>query len=308
MAKHWHRWARRQGISCYRLYDRDIPDVPLAIDWYEGRVVIGQYRRPHIRTEVEQRNWLDAMTHIVSQVLDVPRENVVLKGGARPAVEKTPKAQLRPAPVELHEGDLRFEVRLAGSHDPGLDIDRRILRGLLRAEAAGKRFLNLFAHTGTCTVAAAAGGAIETTSVEASRGLLAWAERNIRLNPIAVGAERSARHELICQDPIEFVRQLDPAAPPRFDLAFVEPPSFDGKRRAGTWNVQDGHAELLNRLLECMSLGGRIYFVTKFRRLKLHTTQIPGAKIHEITRQTVPPDFRNKKIHRAWSIVRTMGE
>jgi 23S rRNA (guanine2069-N7)-methyltransferase / 23S rRNA (guanine2445-N2)-methyltransferase len=308
MAKHWHRWARRQGIACYRLYDRDIPDVPLAIDWYEGHAVIGRYRRPHNRTEIEQRNWLDAMAQIVSQVLDVPSEKVTFKGGSSAAAEQGAKHQIRAAAVEVHEVNLRYEVRLAGSQHTGLELDRRILRGLLRAEAAGKRFLNLFARTGTSTVAAAAGCATETTTVETSRGLLAWAERNIRLNTIAVGSQRSVRHELVCQDPIEFVRQLDPADGARFDLACVEPPGFDGKRRAGVWNVQDGHVELLNRLLECMSPGGRIYFVTTFRRLKLHAGQIRAAKIHEITRQTVPPDFRNKKIHRAWSIVRTADD
>ena len=104
---------------------------------------------------------------------------------------------------------------------------------------------------------------------------------------------------------MEFVRDFDVARHEPFGLAIIEPPGFDGKRRDGVWNVQDGHVELLNRVLAMMAPGGKIYFVTTFRRLTLRAAEIGVATMREITRQSVPPDFRNKKVHRAWTLIRT---
>ncbi len=298
MAKHWHRWARRQGITCYRLYDRDVAEVPLAIDWYEGRLVITEHARPHGRTEIEHDAWLARMVGLASQTLQVADERMTVVSRSRQATGRHERRQL-PQFVEVHEGDLRFLVHLGASQETGLPLDQRILRGMLRAEAAGKRVLDLFARSGARTVAAASGGASSTTTVEGSRALADWAGRNLERS-----VAQSAKQRLICQDPLEFVRDLNPAAGPQFDLAIVEPPGFGGKRREGMWNVQDGHVELLNRLLECMPPGGKIYFLTTFRRLTFHAAQIRGATVREITRQTVPPDFRNKKVHRCWTLVR----
>ena len=151
MAKHWHRWARRQGITCYRLYDRDVPAVPLAIDWYEGRVVMRQYRRAHGRTQIEDRVWLDELARTVAEVLQVPAGHVTLRELSGNA--SSPRREHRPL-VTVHESEMKFEVDLSGQGPTGLDLDRRMLRSRVRTEAAGKRFLELFARSGTFTVAA----------------------------------------------------------------------------------------------------------------------------------------------------------
>jgi 23S rRNA (guanine2445-N2)-methyltransferase / 23S rRNA (guanine2069-N7)-methyltransferase len=191
---------------------------------------------------------------------------------------------------------MRFEVR-PGSRRNGLPLDRRELRSMVRDQAAGKRVLELFAGTGALSVASLVGGAASVTAVEASRGLAAWTEANLRLN----GGTTGNAH-VVCQDPLEFVRSLPTAGEAPFDLIVVEPPSFGGKRRAGVWNVQDGHAELIGGLLGVLAPGGRIYFMTTFRRLKFQAERISHARAHEITRQTIPPDFRDKKVHRAWVV------
>lgn len=296
MAKHWHRWARRQGITCYRLYDRDVPAVPLAIDWYEGHVVMRQYRRAHGRTQIEDRVWLDELTRTVAEVLQVPPGNVTLRGWA---LEVTSARREQRPLVRVCESEMTFEVDLSGQGPTGLDLDRRMLRSRVRGEATGKRFLELFARSGTFTVAASVGGASATTSVSGGRASVAWVERNLRANDLL-----DAPHELICQDPVEFVRSLAESGDEAWDLAVVEPPNFDGRRSPGVWNVQDGHVELLNGLLKSITPGGRIYFLTKFRRLKLHADELAGATVRELTRQTVPPDFRNKRVHRVWSITK----
>jgi 23S rRNA G2069 N7-methylase RlmK/C1962 C5-methylase RlmI len=300
MARHWHRWARRQGITCYRVYDRDIPEIPLAIDWYEGQLSIAEYDRPHSRTEIEHRDWLERMVELIANVLDVPRDQIAMhtKKGINPIFRNG----TYPLFVQEAGLQLQFEVHM-DAKETGLDLDHRILRGMLRAEATGRRFLNLFARAGTHGVAAAVGGASETVCVGASQGMLDWTQRNFQLNRLS-----TAQHRLVCQDPVAYVRNLDPAAGPQFDLVFVEPPSFDGKRREGVWNVQDGHVELVNRLLACLSPGGKIFFVSRFRRLTFHADQIRGASVREITRQTLPPDFRNKKVHRSWVLIRTDEE
>lgn len=149
------------------------------------------------------------------------------------------------------------------------------------------------------TVALAAGGAASTVTVEKSPGLVSLAERNFDLNGLPTD-----NHILIGQDPLEFMAQLDPLGLPTFDLIVVEAPGFDGKRREGIWNIQEGHVALLDRLLSRTSTGGRIYFITPFRRMTLRTEDFPATRVREITRQTIPPDFRDQKVHRAWLLVR----
>jgi 23S rRNA (guanine2445-N2)-methyltransferase / 23S rRNA (guanine2069-N7)-methyltransferase len=295
MAKHWHRWARRQGLTCYRLYDRDIPEIPLSIDWYDGRLLITEHTRPHNRTELEHRAWLRGMVDLIAQILEVPQDRIATRATKGTGVIMN---DLRPLCFEVQEAALTYRVDLAGSV-AGLDLDQRIVRTMLRGEAAGKRVLNLFARSGAQSVAAAAGGATSSVSVDASSKMIDWIRDNLRLNQFP-----AASHATICQDPLEYAADLDPADSP-FDLVIVEPPSFDGKRREGIWNVQDGHVDLLNHLLQCVTPAGKIYFLTRFRRLTLHADQIVGGSAREITRQTVPPDFRNNKVHRAWVLIRS---
>jgi 23S rRNA (guanine2445-N2)-methyltransferase / 23S rRNA (guanine2069-N7)-methyltransferase len=298
MARHWRRWFSRQNVDCFRVYDRDVPGVPLAIDWYAGHVLISPYERPHGRTQIEQTAWLEQIVGLAAEGLDVPRSKVLLRAGDAGAAGGGPRAE-GTRMLTVHEGPLAFDVRLDPSKETGLAIDRRDLRKLLYDDAPECRALDLFARAGTATVAMALGGATSTKSVEASTGWTAWAKRNWKLNDMS-----SAVHRIVCQDPLEFVAQLDPAEGPQFDLALVEPPGFDGQRRAGVWNVQDGHVELLNQLLACMAPHGRIYFVTTFRRFKLDAPQLCCASVREITRRTIPRDIRDKKAHRSWLIFR----
>jgi 23S rRNA (guanine2445-N2)-methyltransferase / 23S rRNA (guanine2069-N7)-methyltransferase len=298
MVRHWRRWFGRQNVDCYRLYDRDVPGVPLAIDWYGGHVLISPYERPHGRTQIEQSSWLERLIQLAADTLEVPRSKITLRARDERAAGGRPRGE-RTRMLTVYEGPLSFAIRVDPSKETGLALDRRHLRGLLYNGAAECHALNLFARAGTATVAMALGGAASSISVEASTGWTAWAQRNWRLNEMS-----SAVHRIRCQDPLEFVAQLDPADGPQFDLAIVEPPGFDGQRRAGVWNVQEGHVELLNQLLACMAPRGRIYFVTTFRRFKLDASQLRAASAREITRRTIPRDIRDKKAHRCWLIRR----
>ena len=182
-ARHFRRWPTRLGITCYRLYDRDVPEVPLAVDRYEDCLHIAEYERPHEHTPAEHGDWLDLMKRTAGEVLEIPVANIFLKRRERqhgPAQYQRVAEQGRTAVVS--EGGLRFEINLSDYIDTGLFLDHRITRGMVREAAAGKRLLNLFAYTGSFTVYAAAGGAAETVSVDLTAPHLDWAQRNLALN------------------------------------------------------------------------------------------------------------------------------
>ena len=297
MARHWHRWARRQNITCYRLYDRDVPGVGVSIDWYEGQVVIGEAKRTDGRTDVEHELWLRRIKEVVAQTLDVSILDVWLARSrgqnAFDAKQESWKA------ADVHEDGLTFRIRL-GAASPGLPLDRRLLRRMVRQQAAGKRVLDLYARAGTFAVAAAAGGASSITAVDLSPTALAWTRTNLGLN-----APAAKKESLVDADPLAFVESLDSARGPQFDLAIVAPPSSGVAPQPGKWNAHEEEAALVERLLGSMSAGGTIYLVTANRRFKLSADAFPGSQVREITRQSVPPDFQDKKIHRAWTIVKS---
>jgi 23S rRNA G2069 N7-methylase RlmK/C1962 C5-methylase RlmI len=195
----------------------------------------------------------------------------------------------------VHEGGLKFEVNLSDYVDTGLFLDHRITRSMVRDAADGRRFLNLFAYTGSFSVYAAAGGAVSTRTVDLSNTYLDWARRNMTINGFD-GPE----HDFVRSDILEFLdRDRD-----TYDLAVVDPPTYSrSKRTEQDWDVQRDHVELLHRLFARMNPGGIVYFSTNFRRFKFDESQFSGLMIREISKQTIPPEYRNQRIHRCWRLV-----
>ncbi len=298
-AKHLRRWPSRRGITCFRLYERDIPEIPLIVDRYEDYLHITEYERPHDRDPAQHANWLDLMAETAGLALDVPKQHVFFKRRSRQRGktqhEKVAATNQR---VEVHEGGLNFFVNLADYVDTGLFLDHRITRQLVRESAAGKSFLNLFAYTGAFTVYAAAGGAKQTVSVDLSRTYIEWAQANMRANGFS-GDE----HAFVVSDAQTFLRK-HPAGE-AYDVVVFDPPTFsNSKRTEADWNVQTDAIPLLLELLPLVRKGGVVYFSNNFRRFKFDPCQIPASEVHEISKQTVPEDFRNRRIHRCWRIVR----
>lgn len=304
MGKHWRKWARRQGIACFRLYDRDIPDVPLVIDWYEGQLHVAEFVRPHDRSEAEHRVWLDFIVRAAAEALGVdPDSQTYLKRRQRQRGKSPYERQDAAAGDvrEVHEGGHKFLVNLSDYLDTGLLLDHRQTRAMVAADAAGKRFLNLFGYTGSFTVYAAAGGAAATTTVDLFNTDLNWARQNMRLNGFT-----GAAHQFVREDAVAFLRHRAARHEPPFDLAVAAPRTFPHSQRpADAWNVQQDHAEFLHLLLEQMAPGGKIYFSTNLHRFKLDEEALRHVTLREITAQTIPPDFRNKRIHRCWTLVKS---
>ncbi len=297
-SRHLRRWPSKQGITCYRVYERDIPEIPLVVDRYEDHLHITEYERPHDRDLGEHADWLDLMARTAGETLGVDRRSVFLKRRRRQrgTIQHEHLADHRHE-ITVNEGNLQFIVNLSDYVDTGLFLDHRITRAMVRDVAEGSNFLNLFGYTGAFTVYAASGGAARTTTLDWSGTYLDWAERNMSINGFT-----GRQHRFVRCDALTYVRQLPKIA--TFNLAVVDPPTFSNSKRTDeVWDIQRDHAELLNELLQRMNRGGVIYFSSNFRRFKLGEAAIKSAKIREISKQTVPPDFRNRRIHRCWRIV-----
>lgn len=297
-ARHFRRWPTRQGITCYRIYERDIPEIPLIVDRYEDHLHITEYERPHDRDAGQHADWLDLMVRRAGESLEVTRDKIFFKRRERQRGSKQHEhLARRQYEIKVAEGGLQFIVNLSDYVDTGLFLDHRVTRSMVREQAAGANFLNLFAYTGAFTVYAASGGAATTTSVDWTRNYLDWSQRNMAAN----GFE-GPEHRYLRNDARGFLR--DPGQTQKFDLAVVDPPTFsNSKRTDDDWDVQRDHGELLASVIRIMNPGGVIYFSTNFRRFKLDDAYIAADELHEISKQTVPEDFRNRRIHRCWRIV-----
>jgi 23S rRNA (guanine2445-N2)-methyltransferase / 23S rRNA (guanine2069-N7)-methyltransferase len=298
-SRHLRRWPTKRGITCYRLYERDVPEVPLVVDRYEDMLHLAEYARPHERTPAQHADWLDLMVRTASQVLEVPRANVFMKRRDRQrGTAQYERVDDRQAEFVVQEGGLKFLVNLSDYIDTGLFLDHRNTRQMVREAAAGKRFLNLFAYTAAFTVYAAAGESATTTTVDKSTTYIDWSRKNFDLNNIA-----GIQHRLVRSDIEAFIANLSPRD--QWDLAVVDPPTFSNtKGIEDFWDVQRDHTRLLQRLAAHISPGGIVFFSTNFRRFKLDEAALRDYEIRDITRHTIPEDFRNQRIHKCWKLVR----
>jgi 23S rRNA (guanine2445-N2)-methyltransferase / 23S rRNA (guanine2069-N7)-methyltransferase len=300
--KHLARWARRQGIEAFRVYDRDIPEIPLVIDWYGGWLHAAEYERPHERTEIEHEVWLDRMVEAAALELGVPPGRTFLKVRRRQRTGgQYEKVDDRRALLSVREGGLAFEVNLSDYLDTGLFLDHRQTRGMVRDEARGKRVLNLFCYTGSFSVYAAAGGAFETTSVDLSNTYLDWTRRNLAAN----GFRDTGQHRVVRDEARAFLEHRARRGEPPYDLVVADPPTFSRSARSETpWDIQRDHVVLLDLVARNLAPEGVVYFATNARRFRLDA-ELPSrfTAVQEITRRTIPEDFRNERIHRAWRLV-----
>jgi 23S rRNA (guanine2445-N2)-methyltransferase / 23S rRNA (guanine2069-N7)-methyltransferase len=300
--KHLSKWARRQGIEAFRVYDRDIPEIPLVIDWYAGWLHAAEYDRPHERTEIEHQVWLDRMIEAAAAELGVAPQQTFLKVRRRQRDGgQYEKVDARRAVIDVREGGLTFAVNLSDYLDTGLFLDHRQTRALVRGEAEGRRMLNLFCYTGSFSVYAAAGGAPETVSVDLSNTYLDWTRTNLSRN----GFKDAGRHRIVRDEARAFLTHRVARGEPKFDLVVVDPPTFSRSAKSETpWDVQQDHGELLELVSRNLAPGGGVYFSTNFRRFRLDEERLAKLfTIREITARTIPEDFRNERIHRCWRLV-----
>lgn len=298
LAKHLRRYPTKQQITCYRIYEKDIPEIPLVVDRYEDHLHLTEYSTPYQRTDAQHQRWLDLMGETVCRALEVAPEKMFFKRRERQSGRQQHE-HISDQRYELivQEGGLKFIVNLSDYVDTGLFLDHRITRSMVRDLAGGKNFLNLFAYTGSFSVYAAAGGCSQSTTVDWSKTYLDWGKRNLLLNGFDAGS-----HQFVRQSAVDFV--YEHRREPTYDLAVVDPPTFsNSKRTESLWDVQRDAVPLLQQLLLLMKPGGVIYFSNNFRQFKMNPADLAATQVHEISNQTVPPNYRNRKIHRCWRIV-----
>lgn len=312
VAKERMKWARRNDVLCFRLYDADLPDYAVAIDLYGGAgrssgerfVHISEYEAPSsVDAERAQRRYRDVLA-IVPAVLGIDASHVFSKtrrrdkGGGQ---YRDMRGRSRVA--WTGESGYVFEIDLGGYLDTGIFLDHRMTRELVGSMAEGARFLNLFAYTGTATVHAAGGGAASTVTVDLSQTYLSWAERNMKLNGFS-----GRNHRFVRSDVVRWITE-ERASKRRYDLIFVDPPTFSNSKAMGkdTWSVQRDHAELLIGVSRLLARGGKAVFSCNLRSFKPDTETLEryGVRLTDITADTIPEDFaRNPKIHRCYLVER----
>lgn len=290
------KWARREGVQCYRVYDADMPEYAVAVDLYGDWVHVQEYAPPRsVDPDKAKARLLEALSAI-PRALGVDESRVVVKRRERQAGTRQYERQANTGKfLEVSEGQVKLLVNLTDYLDTGLFLDHRAMRLRIGREARGKRFLNLFCYTGTATAHAASGQARQTVSVDLSRTYLDWARRNLSLNGF------SDKHQLVQSDVMGWLAE-DRG---EYDLIFIDPPTFsNSKRMEGVFDVQRDHVELLDLAMTRLARGGVLYFSNNFRRFEMDERLSKRYSVQEITEQTIDPDFaRNAKIHRAWKLM-----
>jgi 23S rRNA (guanine2445-N2)-methyltransferase / 23S rRNA (guanine2069-N7)-methyltransferase len=301
--RHLRKRLTREGIHCWRAYDQDLPEYAAAIDVYgdtagNDHLHIQEYRAPADVPPDVARLRLREIARVAGEVLAVPRERIAIKTRERgKGGSKYGQLDQRNEFIEVEEGGLKFLVNLTDYLDTGLFLDHRLVRAKVGELAHGKCFLNLFAYTATASVHAAAGGALETTSVDLSATYLEWASRNLALNGFT-----GVDHRLMQFDALEFL-QRDRG---HYGLIFVDPPTFSNSKRAEDFDVQRDHVKLLEACNERLTRDGVIVFSNNFRRFKLDREALEAHfEIEDWTAPSIPFDFaRRADIHGCWLLRR----
>jgi len=329
--RHLGKWAKRCGVTNYRVYDADLPDYAIAVDLYQAdeelHVHVQEYAAPKtvdpVKAEIRLR---EALAH-TSEILEVPASRIHFK--MRKSQKGTAQYEKHDEIgrfLEIDEYGCKLRVNFEDYLDTGVFLDHRPIRKRIQEESARKRFLNLFCYTGAATVHAAMGGASRSVSVDLSNTYLDWAAENLRLNGFdsqqtgtlrdrreqrrpAGGAspwraKQQAPHELVRADCMQWLKVAASKPAERYDLIFCDPPTFsNSKKMEGILDVQRDHVEMIRGCAALLAPGGVLYFSTNRRGFKLDEAQLEGLAIKDITAQTLDEDFkRPPPAHRCWQI------
>lgn len=298
--KKLEKWAAQEGVSCWRLYDADLPEYNAAVDVYNDYLMIQEYAAPDDIPPAVAKDRLWHLIDSLHQVLPFAANKMTLKVRQRQSGKQQyeKQEQLNWTTI-VNEYDAQFEVNLTDYLDAGLFLDHRWVRRELAKNSKGKSVLNLFAYTCTASVHAALAGAKEVISVDLSRTYLEWGTRNFALNNL-----RQAEFQMIQADCVQWLRDQPPQQ--RFDLIFLDPPTFsNSKRMEDSFDVQRDHVQLLKLAARLLTDGGMVFFSNNRRKFKLDEEGLAsiGLIAEDCTKASIPPDFaRNKGIHHFYKV------
>lgn len=286
-AKKLKGWAKRRGLFAYRLYDRDIPEIPVVVDRYNDHLHMAVFWKDHLDGK-RVAIWRDAAREALEATDIAVKIRKKQKEGAQ--YERQEREGER---FVVEEAGLKFWVELFGHLDTGLFLDHRDTRARVKKESAKKRVLNLYGYTGSFTVYAAAGDASAVTHVDLSKRYCGWTEENLALNGLSA--------EVVALDTRRFLAEAK-AEGREFDLVVVDPPTFSrSKRMQGSFDVVRDHAALLGEVCDVLADGGAIYFSTNARGFNLDDEVAARFDFAERC-EVIPQDFQGRHAHRLWKL------
>lgn len=288
--KHLQRWAEREHISCYRVYDADLPDYAIAIDRYSHCLHVQEYAPPKTIDPVKAQERLDNAVSVLPEIFGVNPENIFVKVKRRqkPSEQHRKLDQLERM-LEIKEDEAKLLVNLSDYVDTGLFLDQRMTRAMIKKNVKGKHFLNLFCYTGSATVYAAIGGAASTTSVDMSAPYLQWAKKNMALNGFS-----EHRHHFIQADCVEWMKEEKR----QYDVIYLEPPTFsNSKRMQEAFELERDQWELLSQAHRLLAPGGKLYFATNKHNFHLDLKVNALFKIRDLSKLTLPLDFKRRQAY-----------
>lgn len=291
--KHRQKWARREGLEAFRLYEKDIPEFPFIVDIYKDIAVIFEKRDEEI--DADKFDHFNFIISAVKNVLSIPEEKVVIKSRFRQkGTTQYSKLEEKNEYFSVREYQAQFLVNVHDYLDTGLFLDHRPLRQLVFKSSRDKKVLNLFSYTGSISVMAALGGASKVTSVDMSSTYQDWAKKNFEHNDIDVN-----KHNFITDSALDWL----PKASQRFDLIILDPPTFsNSKRMEEDFEVEKDQLFLIKHCLRLLAPDGLLYFSNNKRKFKLNPEIEALANVQDITPKTIPEDYRDQKIHHCFKI------
>jgi 23S rRNA (guanine2445-N2)-methyltransferase / 23S rRNA (guanine2069-N7)-methyltransferase len=282
--KKWGKWARRNGVECYRLYDADIPEYNVAVDQYPSKAVVHIFQKERDADDDAAKQRVQDVLMTLPEALGINPVDLVVKVRRKhDEGDQYARISQQDAEMLVSEGDLRFVVNLEDRIDTGLFLDHRVVRAYAAEICKGKRMLNLFAYTCSVSVAAAVGGAKQTTSVDLSNTYLDWGKKNFEANGID-----PAEHRFIRDDAMRWMARDRNS----YDWIFINPPTFSrSKMSKGDFNIHKDHASLIENAMRSLDRKGEMVFTTHARAFDLDEPITTRFHVEDVTKQFVPPDF-----------------
>ncbi len=295
--RHVRKWAKRTNTNCFRIYDREIKEYPLAIDYYDGRFCIHYFSTSRENDE-PRPDLVEAAEEALRSLFGAAPDAIY----ARTRIKRERTEQYEKAGEEREfftvlEYGVQFKVNLADYLDTGLFLDHRETRRYVASIAKGKRLLNLFAYTSSFSVHAASAGASFTKSVDMSNTYCAWGKENFILNSIPIG-----NHPIIRADCLKFLDE-EILTGLKYDLIVIDPPTLSrSKKMDQMFDIQEDYIGLIEKSLKLLAPSGTIYFSTNSRKFSFDASCFPSCSILDVSSKTIPLDFHSPKIHRCWKI------
>lgn len=290
--RHIRKWANRTRTNCFRIYDRDIKEYPLAIDYYDGRFCVHYFSDS---SQQPRKDLYEAATEAICSLFGVSGEKLYWR--TRIKRERTEQYEKFPESRDFFtvlEYGVKFRVNLVNYLDTGLFLDHRETRQMVAVIAKGKRLLNLFAYTCSFSVHAALRGAMFTKSVDLSNTYTEWGKFNYFLNGIPL-----KNNVIVREDCLKFLDEEEE----KYDLIVIDPPTISrSKKMDQMFDIQADYVALISKALKLLEEGGTIFFSTNSRRFSLDESRFPECRVQDISKKTIPIDFHHQKVHRCWKI------